>query len=42
MPERTFATIDHIIPTAADRQQRPFADELAEEMTVHVVRRPPA
>ncbi len=36
MPERTFATIDHIIPTAG--QQRPFADELAEEMTVHLVR----
>jgi 3-isopropylmalate/(R)-2-methylmalate dehydratase large subunit len=38
MPGRTFATIDHIIPTAADRQRRPFADELAEEMTVHMVR----
>jgi 3-isopropylmalate/(R)-2-methylmalate dehydratase large subunit len=38
MPERTFATIDHIIPTAADRQHRPFADQLAEEMTVHMVR----
>jgi 3-isopropylmalate/(R)-2-methylmalate dehydratase large subunit len=36
MPERTFATIDHIIPTAG--QQRPFADELAEDMTVHLVR----
>jgi 3-isopropylmalate/(R)-2-methylmalate dehydratase large subunit len=38
MPERTFATVDHIIPTAADRQRRPFADGLAEEMTVHLVR----
>jgi 3-isopropylmalate/(R)-2-methylmalate dehydratase large subunit len=38
MPERTFATVDHIIPTAADRQQRPFGDQLAEEMTAHLVR----
>ena len=29
-PGRTFATVDHIVPTA-DRQ-RPFADSLAEEM----------
>jgi len=29
-PERTFATVDHIIPT--DDQQRPLADALAEEM----------
>ena len=29
-PERTFATVDHIIPT--DNQERPFADDLAEEM----------
>ena len=29
-PDRTFATVDHIIPT--DNQTRPFADELAEEM----------
>ena len=29
-PERTFATVDHIVPT--DDQARPFADELAEEM----------
>ena len=36
MPERTFATLDHIIPTTA--QQRPFADELAEEMAVHMIR----
>jgi 3-isopropylmalate/(R)-2-methylmalate dehydratase large subunit len=36
MPERTFATLDHIIPTTA--QQRPFADEVAEEMTVHMIR----
>ena len=29
-PDRTFATVDHIVPT--DGQQRPFADELAEQM----------
>jgi 3-isopropylmalate/(R)-2-methylmalate dehydratase large subunit len=38
MPDRTFATVDHIIPTAAARQRRPFADGMAEEMTVHLVR----
>jgi 3-isopropylmalate/(R)-2-methylmalate dehydratase large subunit len=31
-PERTFATIDHIIPTQS--RLRPFGDPLAEEMTV--------
>ncbi len=29
-PERTFATVDHIVPT--ENQARPFADRLAEEM----------
>src|SRR3989338_500735 len=29
-PERTFATVDHIVPTK--NQTRPFQDELAEEM----------
>ena len=29
-PERTYATVDHIIPT--DDQTRPFADTLAEQM----------
>ncbi len=29
-PERTIATVDHIVPT--NNQQRPFADPLAEEM----------
>lgn len=29
-PERTFATVDHIVPTAA--QSRPFSDSLAEDM----------
>lgn len=31
-PERTFATVDHIIPTSS--QLRPFADSLAEQMLV--------
>ena len=30
-PERTFATVDHIVPTRA--QARPFADVMAETMT---------
>jgi len=30
-PERTFATVDHIVPTRT--QQRPFLDLMAEEMT---------
>ena len=30
-PERTFATVDHIMPT--DSKQRPFLDLMAEEMT---------
>jgi 3-isopropylmalate/(R)-2-methylmalate dehydratase large subunit len=30
-PQRTFATIDHIVPTRA--QARPFADVMAESMT---------
>ena len=29
-PQRTFATVDHIVPT--DNQARPFADGLAEQM----------
>jgi 3-isopropylmalate/(R)-2-methylmalate dehydratase large subunit len=35
-PGRTFATVDHIVPT--DGQGRPFADELAEEMLQHLER----
>jgi len=30
-PERTFATVDHIVPTST--QRRPFLDVMAEEMT---------
>ncbi|MFQ5840405.1 MAG: 3-isopropylmalate dehydratase large subunit [Candidatus Methylomirabilales bacterium] len=35
-PERTVATMDHIVPT--DTQLRPFADPLAEEMAAHLIR----
>ena len=35
-PQRTFATVDHIIPT--DTRLRPFQDSLAEEMIVHLQR----
>ncbi len=35
-PERTFATVDHIVPT--DVRARPFLDELAEEMMVAIER----
>jgi 3-isopropylmalate/(R)-2-methylmalate dehydratase large subunit len=35
-PERTFATVDHIVPT--DSQRRPFLDLMAEEMTVSLER----
>jgi 3-isopropylmalate/(R)-2-methylmalate dehydratase large subunit len=31
-PERTFATVDHIIPTDTDNRRRPLKDELAELM----------
>ncbi|HEX7124304.1 MAG TPA: 3-isopropylmalate dehydratase large subunit [Thermodesulfobacteriota bacterium] len=36
MPSRTFATADHIVPTAS--QARPFKDPMAEEMMVHLTR----
>ncbi len=35
-PERTFATVDHIVPTSS--QKRPFLDVTAEEMTVALER----
>src|SRR5471032_1565581 len=31
-PNRTFGTVDHIVPTTAQRQ-RPYLDLMAEEMT---------
>src|SRR5690625_7454171 len=33
-PERTFATVDHIVPTAPDQRLRPFQDGLAEDRIV--------
>lgn len=35
-PQRTFATIDHIVPTSS--RARPFADSLAEEMVTALVK----
>src|SRR5436190_23223263 len=35
-PERTFATVDHIVPT--DSRRRPFMDLMAEEMTTALER----
>ena len=35
-PERTFATVDHIVPT--ESQARPFADEMAEQMMAAIER----
>ena len=36
VPERTFATVDHIVPTSS--QTRPFLDVMAEEMTTALER----
>ena len=33
-PERTFATVDHIVPTEESARVRPFRDDLAEDMIV--------
>ena len=35
-PGRTFATVDHIIPTEGKERQRPLRDTLAEEMLVAI------
>ena len=35
-PERTFATVDHIMPTTGKGRQRPLMDPLAEEMLQHI------
>ena len=35
-PERTFATVDHIIPTTGEARPRPLMDVLAEEMFQHI------
>jgi len=36
MPERTFGTLDHIIPTTS--QARPYADPMAEEMAAQMIK----
>lgn len=33
-PQRTVATVDHIVPTQPQQRQRPFVDPLAEDMIV--------
>ncbi len=33
-PQRTVATVDHIVPTQLQQRQRPFVDSLAEDMIV--------
>jgi 3-isopropylmalate/(R)-2-methylmalate dehydratase large subunit len=35
-PQRTFATVDHIIPTEGAERKRPLKDALAEEMLVAI------
>lgn len=37
-PKRTFATVDHIIPTESSERTRPLKDPLAEEMFVAIER----
>jgi len=35
-PQRTFATVDHIIPTTADERARPLKDDISEQMFSHI------
>ena len=35
-PERTFATVDHIIPTTFPERNRPLKDGISEEMFSHI------
>lgn len=35
-PQRTFVTVDHIIPTTAEERQRPLSDPISEEMLQHL------
>ncbi|MFA6342850.1 MAG: aconitase family protein, partial [Fibrobacteraceae bacterium] len=35
-PERTFATVDHIIPTTLPDRSRPLQDAISEEMFSHI------
>jgi 3-isopropylmalate/(R)-2-methylmalate dehydratase large subunit len=37
-PERTFVTVDHIIPTTTAERARPLQDSISEEMFVHLER----
>lgn len=37
-PQRTFATVDHIIPTEISQRARPLTDSMAEEMLQHIER----
>lgn len=37
-PERTFATVDHIIPTTTLERARPLKDAISEEMFTHIER----
>ncbi|HKC57306.1 MAG TPA: 3-isopropylmalate dehydratase large subunit, partial [Vicinamibacterales bacterium] len=37
-PDRTFATVDHIVPTRQRQRQRPFIDVLAEDMIASLER----
>jgi 3-isopropylmalate/(R)-2-methylmalate dehydratase large subunit len=35
-PQRTFATVDHIIPTTTDERARPLKDAVSEQMFSHI------
>jgi 3-isopropylmalate/(R)-2-methylmalate dehydratase large subunit len=37
-PERTFVTVDHIIPTTLEERARPLRDSISEEMFAHLER----
>ncbi len=35
-PHRTFATVDHIVPTSTEGRKRPFMDTIADQMLTHI------
>lgn len=35
-PQRTFATVDHIVPTSVEGRKRPFLDVIADEMLLEI------
>ncbi|MEX0672528.1 MAG: 3-isopropylmalate dehydratase large subunit [Candidatus Paceibacterota bacterium] len=35
-PKRTFATVDHIVPTTEEGRERPFLDVIADDMLTHI------